>query len=729
MSYEGKFSAKSEEALRLAHKCAASLGHSWVGSEHILYGIVAQGDSATASLLFKKGINREKLYLKIKDFIGCGDMFGPVTHGLTPCAQYIVTAAFSEACRAGCSYVSTDHLLLGILSRSDCGACRLLAALGADPTLLHEDISALCARDTYKQKEKQSSEKLIRQFAQDLTAMARYGSLDPVIGRDSEIRRMVCILSRRGKNNPLLVGEPGVGKTAVVEGLARQIAIGAVPDSLKKYRIFSLDMPSVIAGTKYRGEFEDRVKNLIREVKNAGNIILFIDEIHVIVGAGAAEGAIDAANILKPALARGEIKLIGATTNGEYRKYIEKDPALERRFQPVKIEEPTDTKTFEILKGLVPYYQAHHHLEIADEILSSAINLSSRYLTDRYQPDKSIDLIDEAASRANIDRVPLSQEHLLRVIADRTGIPLIENFEKPPLYHRLSEKIFGQDEAVLAICNAILRANSGLSDPNRPNGSFLFLGQSGVGKTELARTLAFELFGKEKFIRLDMSEFMERHTVSKLIGAPAGYIGYGDGGYLTDKVRRNPYSLILLDEIEKAHPDVLNILLQILEDGILQDSSGNRCDFKNTVIIMTSNIGAKYLGGNYEIGFAKNHADRKAQVMSQLKTKLSPEFLGRIDEIIMFSPLDLPAFEKIARAMVDQIILRAESRGINIQVEDAVISSFARRAYEKKQGARPLRRMIEDEILTKIAEKSMSVDFPKSIKCILCNDIPSFMHI
>ena len=729
MSFDGKFSAKSEQTLRLAHKCAASLGHSWVGSEHLLYGIVSQGDGPAADLLFKKGINRENLYFKIKDFVGCGDLFGVVAQGLTPCVQSIITTAFSEASKSGCSYIGTDHLLLGILLRSDCGACRLLASMGIDTAVLYSEISAICVHETYKQREKHPSEKLIRQFARDLTAMAQTGSLDPVIGRDAEISRMICILSRRGKNNPLLIGEPGVGKTAVVEGLARQIAIGAVPDSLKKYRIFSLDMPAVIAGTKYRGEFEDRVKNLLREIKSIGNIILFIDEVHVIVGAGAAEGAIDAANILKPALARGEIKLIGATTNGEYRKYIEKDPALERRFQPVRIEEPSSAKAFEILKGLAPCYQNHHRLEISDEILSAAVSLSSRYLTDRYLPDKAIDLLDEAASRANMECSPLRETHLRRVIADRTGIPLVQSGNDTPLHTRLSARVFGQDEAVAALSNAVLRAGSGLSDPDRPTGSFLFLGQSGVGKTELARALSFELFGNEKFIRLDMSEYMERHTVSRLIGAPAGYVGYGDGGYLTDKVRRNPYSLILLDEIEKAHPDVLNILLQILEDGVLHDSQGNRCNFKNTVIIMTSNLGAQFISGKHRIGFEKDCADGKKLALSFLKSKLPPEFVNRIDDIIVFSPLDVSALEKIARIMVDKIILRAKGRGINIHVDDAVISSFAQRAFNEKQGARPLRRMIEEEIVDKIAAGSFDKQNSRSIKCILCNNIPTFMHI
>ncbi len=729
MFSESKFSAKSEEALRLAHKCALSLGHSYVGSEHLLYGILSLGDGEAASSLIKRGVCRERLYLKIKATVGVGDASGGTLQGLTPRAQNIITAAFSEAEKAGSSYISTEHLLLGVLSTGDSTASKILAAFGVDPARLHSDIIAQNGHTERAQKERSSSEKLIRQFGRDLTAQARLGGTDPVIGREAEISRMMYILTRRGKNNPLLIGEPGVGKTAVVEGLARQIALGVVPDSLKKYRIISLDIPSIIAGTKYRGEFEDRVKNLLREVKVAGNIILFIDEIHIIVGAGAAEGAIDAANILKPSLARGEIKLIGATTNAEYRRYIEKDQALERRFQPVKVDEPSPAKTLEILRGIAPFYEAHHRLKISDDIIALAVSLSNRYLCDRYLPDKAIDLLDEASSRAAFSGVPLTEMHLRQVIFDRTGIPTVTEKEETPLSARLAKKVFGQDAAISCLCNAVLRAQAGLCDPNRPNGSFLFAGQSGVGKTELAKALSYELFGnRDAFIRLDMSEYMEKHTVSKLIGSPPGYVGYGEGGYLTDRVRRTPYSVILLDEIEKAHPDVLNLLLQILEDGQLRDSKGIFCSFKNAYIIMTTNIGAAALDASSQIGFLKDADTAKAKAMTQIKKTLSPELLNRIDQVIQFSPLDISSLEKVARAMVDKIILRAEENGINIQVEDAVILSLARRAAEKNQGARPLRRMLEEEILTKIAEKSLNGDVSKGIKCILCNDIPCFMH-
>ena len=729
MFSESKFSVKSEEVLRIAHKFAVSLGHSCVGSEHLLYGIVSQGESQAASHLLKRGVTREKLYHKIKCLEGLGDMNITTPQGLSPVARRIIAAAIEEAERTDSSYISTEHMLLGLLSQPECSACKILSSLNIDLSRLCADVSIQSGNDFRAVKDK-GSEKLIRQFGVDLTAQARLGSLSPTIGRDAEILRMSYILTRKNKSNPLLIGEPGVGKTAVVEGLARQIALGIVPDTLKNYRIISLDMPTVIAGTKYRGEFEDRVKNIIREVKNAGNIILFIDEIHVIVGAGAAEGAIDAANILKPALARGEIKLIGATTNAEYRRHIERDKALERRFEPIKISEPTPEKTLEILRGIMPMYEAHHHMEIADELLSSAITLSSRYLCDRFFPDKAIDLIDEAASRAAFSGTPLTETLLRDVIYDRTGIPTIKSREIPPLHSRLSKRVFGQEEAVTSLSNAVLRSYAGLSSPDRPCGSFLFLGQSGVGKTHLAKVLARELFGsKYAFVRLDMSEYMEKHTVSKILGAPPGYVGYGDGGYLTDKIRRAPYSLILFDEIEKAHPDVLNILLQILEDGALTDSKGNLCNFKNTIIIMTSNIGAEFLDPDRQIGFVKDAEQCRDKALAQLKKRLPPELLNRIDDTIVFTPLSVCALEKIAGCMLSEITATAKKNGINIQIDDAVLCSFAKRAFEQKQGARPLRRMIEDEILTKLADFILNPTSPKSIKCILCNNIPSFMHI
>ena len=728
MFNNGKFSAKSEEVLRLAHKAAAMLGHSSVGSEHLLYGLLAQGDGLAAGQLLKNGITREKLYLKIKSTVGCGISSNAPVHGLSENARRIICSSFTHADKEGSDYINTDHLLLGILSGRDSTACKILASCGVDLARLQSELLTQSTH-TSSQNQKANSEKLIRQFGRDLTLLAETGTLDPVIGRDEEIDRMICILTRRCKNNPLLIGEPGVGKTCIAEGLAQRIASGNVPDLLKNHRIISLDMPTVIAGTKYRGEFEDRVKNIIREVRSNGKIILFIDEIHTIVGAGAAEGAIDAANILKPCLARGEIKLIGATTIAEYRRHIEKDKALERRFESIKVEEPSRDKALLILKGIAPIYSAHHRTEIGEEILLSAIDLSTRYLCDRRLPDKAIDLIDEAASRAAFEGRHICKEHLIQVISDRTGIPGVENYKNSDIFTRISEKVFGQESAVRAVCNSILRFSAGLSDENRPFGTFLFLGKSGVGKTHLAKTLAHELFGKaEAFIRLDMSEYTEKHTISKLLGAPAGYVGYRDGGYLTDKVRHNPYSLILFDEVEKAHPDVLNVLLQILEDGVLTDSTGNFCNFKNTVIIMTSNVAGDLIDPDRKIGFLKDTSSSSASLMSHLKTRFAPELLNRIDDIILFNTLTFEALEKITKNHIARVISRCEKNGINIQIDPSLITSFTHRTLEKNQGVRPLRQMIEDEIITKIAEIHINHPTVKSINCILCNNIPCFMH-
>ena len=723
-----KFSAKSEEVLRLAHKAAAMLGHSSVGSEHLLYGILARGDGIAASQLLKYGITREKLYLKIKSTVGFGDATESTPQGLTENARRTICRAFNYADKEGSEYINTDHLLLGIINGRESTACKMLTSCGVDLIRLQNELLTQSVHAS-AQNHKSNSEKLIRQFGHDLTSLAESGTLDPVIGREEEIDRMICILTRRCKNNPLLVGEPGVGKTCIAEGLAHRIIKGDVPDLLKNHRIISLDMPTVIAGTKYRGEFEDRVKNILREVKSNGKIILFIDEIHTIVGAGAAEGAIDAANILKPCLARGEIKLIGATTNGEYRRHIEKDKALERRFEPIKVNEPSRDKTLQILKGLAPIYSAHHHTEISEEIMLAAIDLSTRYLCGRHLPDKAIDLVDEAASRAAFEGVNVTEEHLIRAIFDRTGIPVVKSCDRKDLFARISKKVFGQDTAVRAVCNAVLRFSVGLSDEGRPFGTFLFLGKSGVGKTQLAKALAEEMFcEKDAFIRLDMSEYTEKHTISKLLGSPPGYVGYRDGGYLTDKVRRNPYSLILFDEVEKAHPDVLNILLQILEDGALTDSAGNFCNFKNTVIIMTSNVAGDLIDPDRKIGFLKDSSPSFATLTSHLKKRFSPELLNRIDDIVLFEPLSIESLEKIAEKQIAEVTSRCEKNGINIQIDPAIVTSLATRAFEQKQGARPLRRMIEQEIITKIAEIQASSPSTKSIDCILCNNIPYFMH-
>lgn len=733
MFSENKFDSGSEHSLRLAHECAVNLGHTYVGSEHLLYGLVAQGEGEAAKLLLKRGISREPLSRKLCETIGKGTAQQSVPHGLTPRARRIISAAYTEALRAGSLKIGTEHILMGILSEGESVATRLILSFGVDPGRLYNDLVASIGQSVKSTREKSGTEKLLRQFGRDLTAAARIGSLDPVVGREREIENVICTLSRRGKNNPCLIGEPGVGKTAVVEGLALKIVSGEVPRTLHNARIIALDMPTVIAGTKYRGEFEDRVKKILHELRELGNVILFIDEIHTIVGAGAAEGAIDAANILKPALARAEIKLIGATTREEYRKYIEKDAALERRLQPINVDEPTEEQTFAILRGIKGLYERHHEVVISDSILKCAIDLSVRYINDRYLPDKAIDILDEAASRASLETHTLCEEHIKRAITDRTGIPVeqLNSDEKKKLStlkEKLSNRIIGQDEAVNTLCNAVARARLGLSDPNRPNGVFLFMGESGVGKSELAFALAEEFFGSKKaLVRIDMSEYMEKHSVSKIIGAPPGYVGYDGGGHLTEKIKAKPYSVVLFDEIEKAHPDVLNILLQILEDGKLSDSTGKAVNFKNTFIVMTSNIGSEHLNGN-SMGFAKNSEDKKARAMKQLKNTLRPELIGRIDEIIVFNSLGSDELLQIARKMTDETVERAAQKGINIQIEKEVIELIARKALEKNGGARALRSIIEEEITVKLAEKLLQSEEKASFKCILCNDIPSFMH-
>ncbi len=734
MFSENKFDSESECSLRLAHECSVTLGHTYVGSEHLLYGLVAQGEGDAAKILLKRGISREPLARKLCETLGKGAAQQRVPHGLTPRAKRIISAAYSEAVRAGRTNIGTEHILMGILSEGESVATRLILSFGVDPGRLYNDLVAGYAQNVKSSQEKSGSEKLIRQFGRDLTAAARAGSLDPVIGRDKEIENVICTLSRRSKNNPCLIGEPGVGKTAVVEGLALRIAAGDVPRTLYNSRIITLDMPTVIAGTKYRGEFEDRVKKILHEVRELGNVILFIDEIHTIVGAGAAEGAIDAANILKPALARTEIKLIGATTREEYRKHIEKDAALERRLQPITVSEPTKEETLAILRGIKGLYERHHEVVIGDDILKCAIDLSVRYINDRYLPDKAIDIVDEAASRASVETHTLSQEHIRRAITDRTGIPMeqLNADEKKKisgLKEKLCNRIIGQDEAIEKMCKAVARARVGLSDPKRPSGVFLFMGESGVGKSALACAFAEEFFGSEKsLVRMDMSEYMEKHSVSKLIGAPPGYIGYDGGGCLTEKIKAKPYSVVLFDEIEKAHPDVLNILLQILEDGKLSDSTGRVADFKNTFIIMTSNIGSEHLNSDAGMGFAGSISDKKARALKQLKTTLRPELLNRIDETLVFNSLKSAELVQIARKMVEEIEARAATKGINIQIENEVIERLAHHAFEKNGGARVLRSIIDEEITVKLAEKLLQGENKTNFKCILCNDIPSFMH-
>ena len=693
----------------------------------------------------------------------------------------------NEARRLGHNYIGTEHLLLGIMREGESVAVRILMDLGVDPHKLFNDIVRMLSEDAPgsggepKNSPGYTNTPTLNQFGRDLTELAREGKFDPIIGRDKEIERVVQILSRRTKNNPCLIGEPGVGKTAIVEGLAQKIVEGNIPELLKNKRVFTLDLSSMVAGAKYRGEFEERLKKAMDEVRKAGNVILFIDEMHTIIGAGAAEGAIDASNILKPALARGEIQVIGATTLKEYRKHVEKDAALERRFQPITVGEPTQEETIEILKGIRDKYEAHHSVKITDGALEAAAKLSSRYITDRYLPDKAIDLIDEAASRARlkaftapddlkkleeqIEKLAKEKENAIRlqefekaaairdkehklkaeyesmkddwyqknqtrtdtvtedeiadIVASWTGIPVKRLAEEESerlmkMEDVLHERVIGQDEAVKAVAKAIRRGRVGLKDPRRPVGSFIFLGPTGVGKTELSKALAEALFGNENaMIRIDMSEYMEKFNVSRLIGSPPGYVGYEEGGQLTEKVRRKPYSVLLFDEIEKAHPDVFNVLLQILEDGRLTDSQGRTVDFRNTVIIMTSNVGGRMITEPKRLGFvvsddaARDYEEMKNNVMGELKKTFRPEFLNRVDDIIVFHPLDQEHIKKIVGVMLKSLTKRLEQNGINLQVSDEAIAHLAQKGFDPVFGARPLRRSIQTMVEDKLAEQML----------------------
>ena len=715
-----KFTNKAKKVIEIANDISIELGHNYIGTEHILYGLVKEGEGIAAKVLNNKGITDEKVRVKIEELLGVGREIKE-TLGFTPRTKRVLENAFLEAKRIGYNYIGTEHLLLAILKEEDCVAVRVIVELNVEVPKIYSEIAKVIneeesdqeiKRDINKVRGSYSATTVLNQFGEDITVQAEDGKFDNIIGREDEIERIIQILSRRTKNNPCLIGEPGVGKTAIVEGLAERIVSGEVPENLKDKRIVSIDISGMVAGAKYRGDFEERIKKVLNEVKKVGDVILFIDEIHTIVGAGAAEGAIDAANILKPLLARGEIQLIGATTIEEYRKYIEKDSALERRFSPVDVGEPTEAETIEIIKGIRDRYEAHHNVKITDEAINSAVTLSVRYITDRFLPDKAIDLIDEAASQVRInlftepdtikvmeekidvimnekeeaiynqdferaanlrdkekeareelnmemnkwkkiknkDITEIGEENIAEIISKWTGIPIQkltedENQKLKHLEEMLQKRVVGQNEAVEAVAKAIRRGRVGLKDPKRPIGSFLFLGPTGVGKTELSKALAEILFDNENsMIRLDMSEYMEAHSVSKLIGSPPGYIGYDGGGQLTEKVRRKPYSVILFDEIEKAHPDVMNLLLQILEDGRLTDSQGREVNFKNTIIIMTSNLGARYITEKKSLGFGnveneKEYEDIKKEVIKELKKELRPEFINRIDEIIVFHKL------------------------------------------------------------------------------------------
>ena len=784
------FTNSAQVALETATNLAIKLGHDYVGTEHILYGLVEEPSGVAGRLLEKQGITSESILEQIERLIGENpvNVLSVEDIGFTPRTKRVIENAFIEARKLNSEYIGTEHLLVGIMREGDSVAVRIMMNLNVAPQKIYSEIVKLIKEgeeansDNNKTYGSFNSTPTLNQYGTDLTKKAQEGKLDPVIGRQKEIERVVQILSRRTKNNPCLIGEPGVGKTAIAEGLAQRIIQGDIPETLKNKRVVSLDISGMVAGAKYRGDFEERIKKALNEVKKAGDVILFIDEIHTIVGAGSAEGAVDAANILKPLLARGEINVVGATTTNEYRKYIEKDAALERRFSPVMVEEPNKEDAIKILEGLRDKYEAHHNVKIPDESIKAAVEYSIRYVNDRYLPDKAIDLIDEAASKVkmktytkpdslkklddeiekltrekeeaiatqNFEKAAnlrdkeknkkkeleekqekwkntnnkkvsiVTAEDIANVIATWTGIPVnkiteSENEKLKNLEENLHKRVIGQDEAVTAIAKAIRRGRVGLKDPNRPIGSFLFLGPTGVGKTELSKALAENLFGNENtMIRIDMSEFMEPHSVAKLIGSPPGYVGYDEGGQLTEKVRRKPYSVILFDEVEKAHPDVMNMLLQILEDGRLTDSQGRTVNFKNTVIIMTSNVGARLITDRNKLGFTNNQNEKeknkedyeetKKEVMAELKKQFRPELLNRIDDIIVFHKLENKDIEKIIDLMLNQVIKRMKAQDIEIEISDDVKKLIAEKGVDNNYGARPLRRAIQSMLEDKIAE-------------------------
>ncbi|MBQ2897610.1 MAG: ATP-dependent Clp protease ATP-binding subunit [Clostridia bacterium] len=803
--FDNKFSDKAENALRKASAVAAKWGHRYVGTEHLLYSLAFDDESLAGAVLQDNGITKEAVAQKIAEIVGMNPN-GQGVMGFTPRVKRVIELSYAEARRMGHSYIGTEHLLMALLREGESVATRIISELAGDRQKLYtETVKNLGGNfeeeeiDTQNEPERTHGKKTpaLDEFGRDLTKMAGDGKFDPVIGRDKEIERVIQILSRRTKNNPCLIGEPGVGKTAIAEGLAQKICSGKVPEILKNKRVVSLDLSSMIAGAKYRGEFEDRLKKCMTEIKTDGNIIIFIDEIHTIIGAGAAEGAIDASNILKPSLARGEIQIIGATTIDEYRKHVEKDAALERRFQPVTVGEPTVDQTIMILMGLRDKYEAHHKVEITDGAIIAASKLSARYITDRFLPDKAIDLIDEAASKVKLEtctapddisdlkdeveklknekeaaissqdfekaailrdrekelaeklkerkdnwqketqikKMLVTEEDIAGVISSWTGIPasrLNEGESKRllKLEETLHNRVVGQTEAVSAIAKAVKRGRTGLKDPKRPIGSFIFSGPTGVGKTELCKALAEAVFGDENaMVRIDMSEYMEKYSVSRLVGSPPGYVGYEQGGQLSEKVRRNPYSVVLFDEIEKAHPDVFNILLQILEDGILTDSQGRKIDFKNTIIILTSNVGASKITetprafgfGETEDKTESNYNDIKQKVLSELKNTFRPEFLNRIDDIIVFKQLVQEEIEQIAEKMLSGLINRLKENEIEAIVTQNAVSQLAKTGFDPVYGARPLRRAITSEIEDMLAEHmlegkvlkgdSISIDF------------------
>ena len=736
MKNSARFTERASGAIAAARDASASLGHSYVGTEHLLLGVAAETEGLGARVLLSRGLDMLALTRLVAAEAGSGEPGAP-EQGLTPNARLAIERAAEDARRLGHGCIGTEHLLLGLVRTPDCAAARTLAAAGSGPNELYTDIMSLFGspesrpgrqeqgrsqaplRPPYRRAET----RVLDQYSRDLTLTAGGGGTDPVVGREREISRVIQILSRRTKNNPVLVGEPGVGKTAVAEALARRVARGEVPDTLKNRRIVTLDLASMLAGTKYRGDFEDRVKCIIKEVQRAGDVIVFIDELHTIVGAGSAEGAIDAANILKPALGRGEIQVIGATTPEEYRKHIEKDAALERRFQPVNVPEPDGECCERMLLALRGSLEAHHGLRITDEAVSAAIRLSTRYICDRYLPDKAIDLLDEAASRVRVEgspaRTQVEASDVAEVVSAWTGVPASAITEPESerllrLEEALHRRVVGQDEAVSAVARAIRRGRVGLADPRRPLGSFLFLGPTGVGKTELCRALAEAVYGDEEaLIRLDMSEYMEKHAVSKLIGSPPGYVGYGEGGQLTERVRRRPWSVVLFDEIEKAHEDVYNLLLQIMEDGRLTDSEGRRADFRSTIVVMTSNVGAKAITENRPaLGFSGAARDGdgavREAVMAELRQTFRPEFLNRVDDAIVFRRLTPADVRRIARGLTDAVRERMRALGVQLEVTDAALDLLAERGFDPTYGARPLRRCICTQLEDPAAEALLS---------------------
>lgn len=777
-----RFTQRAQKVLQLAQEEAIRMKHESIGTEHILLGLIREGGGIAAKALEAIEVNTQLIEEGVKELVGVGEKdVGPIVH-YTPRAKKVIELSVDESRKLGHSYIGTEHLLLALIREGEGVAARVLGNAGVSLNKARQQVLQLLGNNeqasTGTSPNASANTPTLDGLARDLTQVAREGGLDPVIGRSDEITRVIEVLSRRTKNNPVLIGEPGVGKTAIAEGLAQQIVNNEIPETLRDKRVMVLDMGTVVAGTKYRGEFEDRLKKVMDEIRQAGNVILFIDELHTLIGAGGAEGAIDASNILKPSLSRGELQCIGATTLDEYRKYIEKDAALERRFQPIQVDEPTVEESIQIIRGLRDRYEAHHRVKITDEAIEAAAKMSDRYISDRFLPDKAIDLIDEAGSKVRLrsyttppdlkelearleaarsekneavqsqefekaaslrdaeqklqnqldktkkewkekqgkEESEVTVEDIAKVVSMWTGIPVskLAQTETDKLLNLeaiLHNRVIGQDEAVTSISKAIRRARAGLKDPKRPIGSFIFLGPTGVGKTELARALAESMFGDEEaMIRIDMSEYMERHSTSRLVGSPPGYVGYEEGGQLTEKVRRKPYSVVLLDEIEKAHPDVFNILLQVLEDGRLTDSKGRRVDFRNTVIIMTSNVGAEELKYNKYVGFnlddaKSDYKDMKGKMLAELKKAFRPEFLNRVDDMIVFHSLEKENLREIVNLMTKQLVDRLKEQDIDLELTEAALEKVAKEGYDPEYGARPLRRSLQKNVEDRLSEE------------------------